>query len=153
MVCAAAPLPQTGEHYFEVTFDIAGTKYNQSDTAVGLWCAPKPCVSELMTRHGKPFWGLRGDRDADALRVQGKGSGKVGLNSSGWAISSGDNVGVLVNMDTASMTFFRDGQPIPGAIIHGFEKTDARIAVSCVGSVTLTHKRREDGQDQASATL
>ena len=173
-ICAAAPLPQTGEHYFEVSFrlpsfrdptrekDLDGAY--QRNAAVGLWCAPKlgidnNTLAQLLTKHGKPFWGLRGDKDNDALRVRGKAFGKVGLNSSGWAISNGDTVGVLVNMDNPSMTFFRDGQPIPNAIIRlsytdGFKKTDARIAVCCVtGSVTLTHKRREDGQDQVSATL
>ena len=158
MTCAKAPLPQTGEHYFEVTFDDSkgtrGDKLKKDSTnscgmAVGLWCAPEPCVgtenaASIMT-FGKPFWGLRGDKDKDALRVRGKGSGKVGLNSSGWAISNGDTVGVLVNMDSASMTFFRDGHPIPDAIIRGFEKTDARIAACCftiMGSVTLTRKQR-----------
>ena len=112
-ICAAAPLPQTGEHYFEVTFhgresekDVDATP--NSRAAVGLWCAPKlgidnNTLATKMTKAGKPFWGLRGDRDNDALRVRGKAFGKVGLNSSGWAISNGDTVGVLVNMDTPVM--------------------------------------------------
>eukprot|EP01046_Picozoa_sp_COSAG06_P021703 COSAG06_NODE_1643_length_8827_cov_1.799496_4_plen_123_part_00 len=84
-----------------------------------------------LTKNGVPFWGLRGDTDSDALRVQGK----VGRNSEGYAISKRDAIGMLADMDGCSLTFFRNIKPIESAVVQGFPKGgDMRIAATTQGS-------------------
>ena len=143
IVFSAAELPPTGEHYFEMTCQ--GAKLSEAlwTAAVGIWAGPAERLPKSdaidITKGGRPFWGLRGDGDNDALRVEGRGQGKVGHNgSSGKAISSNERIGVLVNMDSSTMTFFRDGAPIPDGVVRGFPRDNVRIAACCQkGTITL----------------
>jgi hypothetical protein len=142
-VCGAAPLPPTGAHYVEVGF--GGKPTRHCDMAIGVWGGKEPPDKSgnayaCVTKFGVPFWGLRGDKDSDALRVQGKGKGKVGRDSNGYAISGGDRIGMLADMDGCSLTFFRNGEPIERAVVQGFPKgDDMRIAATTVGSeATIT---------------
>ena len=113
--------------------------------AIGVWGGKEPphksgAAYASLTKGGVPFWGLRGDDDSDALRVKGKGKGKVGRDSKGYAISKRDRIGMLADMDGCSLTFFRNGKPIERAVVRGFPKgDDMRIAACTEGSeATIT---------------
>ena len=120
--------------------DEGGFKEN---VGVGLWGGDlgNPTVEQWAienTKGGRPFWGLRGDTDKDGLRLQGRGKGKVARNHRGLVIGGTDRIGAMVNMDSHSMQFYRNGNEIVGAIVGGFPPS-VRIAALVKGqSVTLS---------------
>ena len=133
MSTGATDLPMTGTFYFEVAFQFPDDTDSDRKrmAALGVWnglVVNPGAYPYRITRNGNPFWGLRGDTDKDALRVHGKGKGKVGLNSRGLVIGGTDRIGALVNMDSCTMQFYRNGTEIPNGVVSGFPRNDLSIA-------------------------
>eukprot|EP01046_Picozoa_sp_COSAG06_P032951 COSAG06_NODE_3329_length_5495_cov_1.452557_1_plen_1648_part_10 len=140
-MCSADVLPPTGQHYFEVVF--SGCSSSPEYQGVGIWTDSDPphCYrSQDITKNGRPFWGMRGDGDGDALRIMGRGKGKVGFNKDRKAISNDERIGLLVDMDVSEVSFLRNGDPIDKAIASGFrEKNTVRVAACCwTGMISLS---------------
>lgn len=154
VVCSSDELPRTGQHYFEIMFtEKPVSKYL---FAVGLWGSDTKLSHAEITRNKLPFWGLRGDNDKDALRIEGRGKGRVGLNAHGAAISANERVGVHVDLDRKKMMFFRNGVPIEGATISGLPTRDFRIAATFSrGQVALSfpNERTKRALDFDPSTL
>jgi hypothetical protein len=156
-VCSATELPSTGQHYFEVVF--SGCNTSTEYQAFGVWAGTFSelpsglAISQESTKGGRPFWGLRGDSDKDALRVKGRGKGKVGRNVQGKAISDDERIGMLVDMDSSTLMFFREDKLISGGKVSGFPTDGVRLAACCdIGTVTLLCRNATAAHHDALAT-
>jgi hypothetical protein len=67
-------------------------------------------------------YGLRDDRDKDALRIDGKGKGVVRHNAHGRAFSVGDSITCVADMDARPRTLalYRTAEPEPLGTVAGF---------------------------------
>jgi hypothetical protein len=70
----------------------------------------------------KGAYGLRDDDDKDALRIDGKGKGKVQRNAHGRTFSCGDSVTCVAEMDARPRTLalYRNVEPEPLETVTGF---------------------------------
>lgn len=83
-----------------------------------------------MTNHDKPYilndlskngaWGFKDDRDSEGIREKGKGKGTITANEHGRGYSSGETLGLLINLKEGSAELFRNGEKVEGAIAKGF---------------------------------
>jgi serine/threonine protein kinase len=151
------PLPTSGKHFWVVAFSGSGQSL-KNNAFVGVvqkayHTQMHKKASVFMTKE-RGVYGLRDDGDKDALRVNGNGKGSVGHDKNGRAFSSGDRIGVEANMDARprSLTFYRNGEPIPRGVVEGF--SDSVYIAVVVGttqgrsSTTVTLEFPESVQDE-----
>eukprot|EP01050_Picozoa_sp_SAG11_P005474 SAG11_NODE_387_length_9883_cov_9.365699_9_plen_310_part_00 len=135
-------LPQTGLHYFEVEFSLTGDGggfYEGLESLAFVGVVTARTNDYSLSKKRGVAWGFRDDPDRDCLRVGGRGKGAVPLNPAGRSYAAGERVGVAVDMDACSLQLFRDGEPVPGAVVGGYDKSaGVWIAASWPGGRTAT---------------
>jgi hypothetical protein len=84
-------------------------------------------------------YGLRDDDDKDALRVNGKGRGKVRRNARGRAFSIGDSVTCVADMDARPRTLalYRNAEPEPLGTVAGFG-AEAYVCAAYISSPSIS---------------
>jgi hypothetical protein len=118
----ANTLPNAGTYYVEATFNNFDSSEHSiaNQGFVGLADHSTYEESNYLSKM-KGAWGFRDDKDKDALRVDGKGKGRIRpLNEHGRSFGAGDHVGLMIDMDQKIMKFYRNGTMIKGAVVQGF---------------------------------
>jgi hypothetical protein len=143
-VWSAAPLPSTGQHFWEVTF----TKPGKAKGACMGGCYLVGVQGENVTpekerMYKKPgVWALTDCKgEKRQLRADGQGVlGNVPRNAEDTSYSYSERVGVLADMDARPRTlqFFRDGQRLEGAVVSGFPEGARLIASPFNAGTTAT---------------
>jgi hypothetical protein len=116
-VRATAPLPETGTHYFELTF----TRSSCSSQGSSLGSCYVAGVTSLNSMQGvklsrlkqSPFWAY----EDDASRYSNGRSSNMSSsarNGSSRGYGHQDRMGFLVDMDAKVMTVYRNGEPVEG---------------------------------------
>ena len=135
------PLPTSGRHYWEVVWirPDSSTGSRVSYIYVGVITA-----SRAKERVEKGCYGVAGSwqltywADGDSLKQDGK---SMGISMPG-RFAYGDRVGVLADRDAGTLTFYRNGSPIPKAVVPGVPREQELLILAGVHhggeSVTLS---------------
>ena len=142
-VWSAAPLPSTGQHFWEVTFTKPGKAkgaYMGGCYLVGV--QGKNVTPEKAAMYNQPgVWALSDSKwEKFQLRTDGQGVGNAPRNAEGASYGYSERVGVLADMDARPRTlqFFRDGQRLEGAVVSGFPEGARLIASPFNAGTTAT---------------
>ena len=124
------PVPDVGQHYFEVTFLYPRRSKGASIGGaylVGVAVYNPEATTNVYNKPG--HWGLEDDSD---VYEDGEGRSVDGhKNANGRLYGSGERVGVLADMDARPRTlrFFREGALLDGVVCSGFPE-HVRICAS-----------------------
>jgi hypothetical protein len=128
-VFGEAALPASGRHAWTVAFAGAAGGSLDDNGFAGVVERKEGTVG-ISKRRGS--YGLRDDKDSDALRVDGKGRGRVRRNAHGRAFSQGNSITMLADMDARprSLTLYRNQEPEPLGTVAGFG-AEVYICAAC----------------------
>jgi hypothetical protein len=119
-VFGGAALPARGRHAWTVVFAGAAGGDLSGSAFAGVAERKKTANTGISKKRGA--YGLRDDKDKDALRIDGKGKGAVRRNTHGRAFSLGDSVTCVADMDARprSLALYRNAEPEPLGTVAGF---------------------------------
>lgn len=137
---SSAPLPAEGQGqthlYAEVTFTRVDGDPEKKDMAndgfFGLTNHDTPQRLNDLAKRGA--WGFKDDRTKEGIRVGGSGKGQIPLNEDGRGYSAEDQLGLLIDLDHATVQLYRNGQLVEGAVSSGWDRTQRMWLAACVPS-------------------
>lgn len=138
VVRSAEPLPATGKHLVEVVYEqgcdmedpFLGACYFTGVVSADVDTFREMDGGENLARLAQGFWGIEdsGDGCVDTGIHRGKGGEEgapsaalvdIGTSQQRGLFVRGDRLGLLVDMDERTLTFHRNGDPIPSLVLGG----------------------------------